>query len=196
MEDSWPQHQQGKGESERKGKEGERMSGILSTHLRDHVVAPTLSLIAEHTGARWAASSSAEMLIIGTAATETRCGHWLRQHPNGPGLGIYQMESWVHDDHWQYLERKNLLREAVLMLSASDERPHAGEMITNLAYATAMARVHYWRVPEALPDASDIKGLGEYWKRHYNSSQGAGSAERFVADFHSHARRCIDDIQR
>ncbi len=41
--------------------------------------------------------------------------------------------------------------------------------IWNLAYATAMCRVHYLRVPRPLPDAGAVRAMGEYWKRHYNT---------------------------
>ncbi len=53
-------------------------------------------------------------------------------------------------------------------------------LVTDLAYATAMCRVHYWRRPEPLPNAGDPEGMGEYWKQHYNSPLGKGTVERFA----------------
>ena len=58
---------------------------------------------------------------------------------------------------------------------------------TNLAYATAMARMLYWRKPEALPAADDIPGLAAYWKRHYNTAAGRGKP----ADFAQALERCL-----
>ena len=51
-----------------------------------------------------------------------------------------------------------------------------GELVRNLAYATAICRVRYARVPGALPAAHDIDGLAAYWKAHYNTALGKGTA--------------------
>lgn len=164
------------------------MSGILSTHLRDHVIDPTLNLIADVTGYQAIASDAAKVIMLGTAATESHCGYYLTQHPSGPALGIYQMEPDTHDWLWEYLERKPTIRDAVLLLSSHDGQPPANEMITNLAYATAMARVYYWTVPEPLPNPGDLYDMGRYWKRYYNTSEGSGRIEKFVGDFKTFAR--------
>jgi len=58
--------------------------------------------------------------------------------------------------------------------------PLEEQLIHNLAYATAIARVIYLRKPEALPAAFDIEGLAKYWKDHYNTYLGAGKVEDFV----------------
>lgn len=60
-------------------------------------------------------------------------------------------------------------------------------MTWNLRFATAMARIHYWRVPEPLPDADDIDGLARYWKQHYNAPLGHGTAEQFAENYRTHA---------
>ena len=41
-----------------------------------------------------------------------------------------------------------------------------------MGYATAVARLIYWRVPRPLPAASDLDGLAAYWKTHYNTAAG------------------------
>ena len=46
-----------------------------------------------------------------------------------------------------------------------------------------MARIHYLRVPEALPAADDVVGLAAYWKRYYNTELGAGTVEKFVESY-------------
>ena len=63
------------------------------------------------------------------------------------------------------------------------------QLVWNLAYATAMCRVHYLRVPRPLPDPGDIRAMGEYWKRHYNTPQGRGTADEFVEKFEEHVIR-------
>ena len=44
-----------------------------------------------------------------------------------------------------------------------------------------MARVHYLRVPEALPAADDIEAIASYRKNHYNALLGAGTAAQLIA---------------
>jgi len=54
---------------------------------------------------------------------------------------------------------------------------------TDLAYACAMARIHYLRVPERLPSAMDVDGLARYWKAHYNTHLGAGKPHEAVENY-------------
>jgi hypothetical protein len=61
--------------------------------------------------------------------------------------------------------------------------PDPLELISNIKYAVAMCRVHYWRRPQAMPEANNIKALGEYWKDHYNTIHGAGTVEEFINHF-------------
>ncbi len=53
-------------------------------------------------------------------------------------------------------------------------------MVGNLYFAAAMCRLRYWDVPERLPDADDVRALARYWKRWYNTEQGAGHEDDFV----------------
>ncbi|KGK17692.1 hypothetical protein [Vibrio navarrensis] len=135
-------------------------------------------------------SEAAEQLVIGTIFTESR-GVYLKQHGNGPALGIIQMEPATHDDIWlNFLKYKLPLAEKVLdsigndfFLDRANPPVDATELIANLRYAVAMCRVHYLRVPEALPPAGDIPALARYWKKHYNTHLGAGTVSDFVDKF-------------
>ena len=44
-----------------------------------------------------------------------------------------------------------------------------------------MARIHYLRVPEKLPD--NLIGYSRYWKKYYNTEQGKGTEEEFVKNY-------------
>lgn len=44
-------------------------------------------------------------------------------------------------------------------------------------YSAIAARLKYRNVPSPIPDS--VSEQGKYWKKHYNSSQGKGSAEKF-----------------
>ncbi len=156
---------------------------IVATQLRKHVVRPTLKKMQ-----MW--SESAEQLIMGTAAHESRMGTYLHQI-GGPALGIYQIEPATHHDIWEnylkYRPRTTTLIAGFSSRHNSDLRDEMTvddqELITNLAYSTAICRMIYYRVPEALPEANDIKGLAEYWKKYYNTIQGRGTVEQFEKDF-------------
>jgi hypothetical protein len=43
-----------------------------------------------------------------------------------------------------------------------------------------MCRVHYYRVPAALPPAGDLAEQAAYWKRYYNTELGRGTVEHFL----------------
>lgn len=131
-------------------------------------------------------SPSARVLLLGTAMAESRL-QYIHQIGGGPALGLYQMEPATHDDIVRnYLRYKPALSEIVEALSTSSlmviGRP-AEEMQGNLYYATAMARVHYRRVREALPAAGDAAAMARYWKQYYNTPKGAGTIEKATPVF-------------
>lgn len=130
--------------------------------LREYIVRPVLRRLGKY-------SEGAEELLMLTAATESLCGEYLHQ-VGGPALGLFQMEPATHDDIWEnYLKYKPELAAIVKQFGH-----HTRELPGNLYYATAMARIHYLRVPDALPSPMDVQGLAQYWKDHYNTHLGAG----------------------
>ena len=148
---------------------------INPKHLRDFVVRPTLKRIG-----MW--SQAAENILIGTVYQESRGGHFLHQLQGGPALGIYQIEPATHNDVWDnYLHYRDTLEKKVSTLAAAGALDE--QLIVNLAYATAIARIIYYRIPKALPPANDIHALAKYWKAHYNTEQGKGTVEEFVKNF-------------
>jgi hypothetical protein len=143
--------------------------------LRDDVVRPVLTALNAH-------SAAAEVLLLGTAAQESHVTY-LRQLGGGPALGIYQMEPATHDDIWDnYLSYRSSVADGVSSYLAPNQ-PRHDQLIWNLAYATAMCRMHYRRVPASLPAANDVAGLAAYWKAHYNTPLGAGTEEEFIENF-------------
>lgn len=126
-------------------------------------------------------SKAAENLMVGTALQESGLTY-LRQVGGGPALGVFQMEPKTHDDIW----KNYLMFRAKILLRVNDYKnlsPSENMLIGNLNYATAMARVHYYRRSEPLPDADDIESLGEYWKYFYNTPAGAGTVEEFIENY-------------
>ena len=146
-----------------------------TSHLREYVIRPTL----EYLGL-W--SESAENLLLGTAAQESHMGKYLVQL-GGPALGIYQIEPATHTDVYEsYLKYKQELKnkvESLLTTALFKEQ----NLIFNLAYSSAICRVIYYRKPASLPDADDVEGLAQYWKKHYNTVLGAGTVGEFIANY-------------
>jgi len=140
---------------------------IYPLHLRQYVIRPVL----QHLGLP--CPDVAEELLILTAAQESRCGYFLHQ-VRGPALGIYQMEPATHADIRRYLSHNPDLKSRVDSFSVTGE---PGELVWNLSYATAMTRVMYYRVREALPSPGDVRGLAQYWKSHYNTFLGSGQVD-------------------
>ncbi len=142
--------------------------------FREYIIRPSLTVID-------ALTDASEELVLGTALQESRL-IYIKQIGGGPAVGVFQMEPATHDDIWEnYLAYQDELSQKVLTLAAPNggNPPGANEMIGNLWYACAMCRVHYRRVSDPLPQAGDVPGMASYWKEHYNTYLGAGTAEEY-----------------
>lgn len=138
--------------------------------FKNLVVAPTLSLLPI------GGLKTAVNLVTGTALVESRLTY-LRQVPNGPALGVFQMEFATYTDIWKnFLAYRKPLAEVVKGLRVAG-LTESENLIMNLAYAAAMCRVHYLRSSDPMPDADDALGMAKLWKKHYNTIHGAGKVE-------------------
>lgn len=145
---------------------------IDAKQLRELIIRPTLKEMG-----MW--SESAENLLMGTAAQESMMGRYIKQRGKGPALGIYQCEPATHDDVVRWSRAKGLL-------DFDSCRPD--RLVHDLKYATMIARLHYYRVPKALPAADDIDGLSNYWKTYYNTRLGKGKSEEFVRNYENYVK--------
>jgi hypothetical protein len=156
---------------------------IDALQLRHEIIRPVL----KHLDPVIPYSMAAENLLMGTCAQESRMGQWLVQLDHGPAKGIFQMETNTENDIWyNYIKYRNDLSREVSELCAlpkGDRDPLIDEMSGNLYYAAAMCRVHYYRVPMALPDADNVEELAHYWKLYYNTPEGKGTVEEFVKNY-------------
>ena len=156
--------------------------GMHPQQLLEYIIRPTLKKLGH-----W--SESAEQLLLATAAHESHCGEYVQQI-NGPALGIYQCEPATHRDIWiNYLacREDGLIRKVGQFATPYFGIPHDRELITNLAYATAMCRVHYLRVSEPLPKPGDIEGMAEYWGKYYQTQNDPAKKRQFVANWNRYA---------
>ncbi|ATU72690.1 hypothetical protein SXCC_04815 [Gluconacetobacter sp. SXCC-1] len=145
--------------------------GLDLSDLKVRVIAPTLTLIGM-------GGPAAVNLMAGTALAESGCRR-LVQDGGGPALGLWQMEPFTHDDIWTTFLPNGRMGALVtkLLSTRGNWPPAAGQMVGNAFYACAMARLKYYRAPDALPAANDAAGLCGLWKRIYNTSLGAGAAD-------------------
>ena len=130
-------------------------------------------------------SLAAVQLLLGTSAQESRLGTYLAQI-NGPALGVFQMEPATETDIWfNFISYRHGLANAV-ELTTHVVGPSSLDLRGNLPYQIAMARLHYYRVPDPLPEAGDIESMAMYWKRHYNTFLGRGTTDEFVSNYRRH----------
>ncbi len=147
-------------------------------HLRTYIVRPALVEIGLH-------SDAAEDLVMGTAAQESHL-KWVKQHGDGPALGLFQMEPNTYHDIWSnYLLFNGALAQTIRNAVESNtiDVPHSTRLMWDFRFAAIMCRIHYRRRPEALPAHGDVEAYAAYWKEHYNTHLGAGTEEEFVTNW-------------
>jgi hypothetical protein len=114
-------------------------------------------------------------LMLGTALVESNL-IYVKQIGGGPGRSFYQVETNTRKDIYNnYLKYRPHLEELVEFYRGAMPRDKA--MLYNPFYSTAVARIHYWRVREALP-AWDAVEMAKYHKKHYNTELGATDIEK------------------
>lgn len=157
-----------------------------SKQLMDFIIKPTLT----HIGF---CGRSDAVIISGTIAQESGCGEYIRQlgydvdSKNG-AFGITQMELFTHDSLWaDFLDYREDLAAKVYGLKIYT-LTDAENLMGNLPYAVAMARIKYLTIKEPLPNANDIKGMANYWKRFYNSPKGKGTEQEFVDNYNRYVK--------
>ena len=155
---------------------------MRAQQFRVHVVRPTLQHLA-----LW--SPAAEILVLGTALHESAGLTFLDQITGpgdvtlGPAFGLYQIEPKTHDDLFEHtLAFHTGRREALMQLAGAWPSRHL-QLVTNLGYATAVARLLFWRAKPPLPAADDLEGLAVYWKTFFNTAAGKGTVDEWLLHY-------------
>lgn len=142
--------------------------------LLDNIIVPTL----EYMGGNYN-SKSAQMLLLATAAVESKCGYYIKQI-NGPALGVWQMEPATHDDIWSECDALYKdLGQMVSKLTMGGVETNSESLVFLPMYACAMARLKYSMDKEPLPIDSDKVAIYEYYKRIYNTEHGSSTFFKF-----------------
>lgn len=156
---------------------------IRINQLRQYVIRPALHKLKLY-------SEAAEELLVGTALQETLAGTYLEQLGKGiQARGLYQMEenTFYRLCGWYKQHRPDYLSKIIKTLGYN-ELPHIDRLITDLEFATMMARLLYYHINSPLPAATDIDGLASYWKRYYNTIHGRGKVSEFIEKYNRYAK--------
>lgn len=138
------------------------------------------------------AKVSEVQLLLGTAAVESNFVY-RRQIGGGPAVGLWQMETDTARDIFDNYLRYRYLRYCDVMglrcanWDKSFRLPRRWwlwwVLQRNDRFACGMARVHYLRVPAAIPDT--VEEQAQYWKEFYNTSAGAGTVDKYMTAWRS-----------
>jgi len=146
------------------------------SQFRSLIIEPVLSKLQVY-------SKEAEEVLVFTCAAESLGGHYLAQ-VKGPALGIYQMEPNTYTDIWiNYIRARNQLATLLAMHYGCNKIPEVERLIYDLHFATAMARIHYLRVTGKLPAITDVEGIWEYYKKHYNTEKGKAKKDESIKKY-------------
>ena len=124
-------------------------------------------------------SEDARSLIYKTGKAESGY-RTLQQYGGGPALGFFQMEPNTALDIWNnYVMYRPKYRDKLYALGFDDGTLEFC-LLSNIGLQAAFCRLHYRRVPSALPKSDDLQSQAGYWKKYYNSSLGKGTIKHFM----------------
>lgn len=151
-----------------------KVNKMQAQQLLDCIIKPTL----KYMGGNYD-SKNARMLLLATAAIESKCGYYIKQI-NGPALGIWQMEPETYKDIWAECDalHRTEFYNLICDLGVRATDGHNG-LIESPMYACAMARLKYSMDIAPLPDCDNIRAVFDYYKRIYNTPAGASTYEKF-----------------
>lgn len=149
---------------------------IEPKQLRDYVMVPLVHLLTP-----WNEVQAVE-LLMGTCMQESECGKYLHQTDGGPALGIMQMEPDTERLVWKWVQSTPFKDAVTPLVMPGLDRTQ--QLVGNLYYSVAMARMLYASIPTSLPAAGDINGQAAYYKQHYNSPLGAATVQQYVDNWH------------
>lgn len=127
-------------------------------------------------------ASKAIPLMVGTACAETHFGT-LRDRHIQQGRGVYQLDEVRFKDIRQYMLFQRPEFNVMCINEFGIDIQYVGYGIAidySPLLSTILCRIGYYMKPEALPAAGDTKGQAAYYKKHWNSSLGKSSTEKYL----------------
>ena len=139
----------------------------------DLLLAPALKAIDMY-------SADAMHLMLRTALVESRLTH-IKQIPNGPALGLFQIEWDTYLDVCRYLSDRPSLRFAILDYTERLVLPkNPTSLIADISLNILIARIKYWMQPEPLPSHKDFISQANYYERYYNGNVYVEKTQEFI----------------
>lgn len=132
-------------------------------------------------------SLDAMYLMMATAMMESKLTH-LKQLPEGPAIGLFQIEPATYFDVIRYLVEVNRYHgdKVLHYLNRGSFPADPLFLASDLALSVLIARYKYWMITEPIPSYKDTPGQAAYYKRYYNTAEGAASIESF--------EKCAQDL--
>lgn len=157
---------------------------MINTSQFIRVVDTTLKKYEELGGARY--SEAARNLLVMVAAHESKLGTFLFQVGGGPALGVYQHEpASICDLYKEFISKNRTLDFAVSKFTPSRRSLTTDDfyelVVTDLRYATVLARAHFQRYREPLP--SEPYDLAVYAKKYWNTEAGKASINDYLTAY-------------
>jgi hypothetical protein len=146
--------------------------------IRDHIEGTLKGL-----GSKFASDDAIE-LVLTTGIVES--GYRYIRQISGPARGFWQVEpATAHDNVVSYLKyRKRLLPKCAKVTNTpmeiwddSNMEVWSDVLESNISAGIVHCRLKYWRSPGPIPSNTD--GMAKYWKKNYNTEQGAGTLRHF-----------------
>jgi len=124
-------------------------------------------------------SEDARSLIYRTGKAESGY-RTLQQYGGGPALGFFQVEPNTAIDIWDnYVMFRPKYRDKLYTLGFDDGTLEFC-LLSNIGLQVVFCRLHYRRVPSALPSKDNLEAQAKYWKKYYNSHLGKGTIHHFM----------------
>lgn len=162
--------------------------GIFALDLKEAVINPTLNQLKQWTPAT-------EALLLGTASIMSNLGDRLYSGQQVKLFGLYRIDQNTHRNIWdQHLAFNSDLASSIRGLASQRtflENPEQ-ELITNLAYATAIAWATYDASAAEFPsDANNFLALATFWFDHYPHNQADSQRDNAINEFVSGMKAMI-----
>jgi hypothetical protein len=124
-------------------------------------------------------------ILMGTWATESEGGKYVKQLNGGPARGIFQCEKPTFID---IINRCRLVHRSILAQTANFSEsisPNDFRLLEfNHKLAVQVARLKYYLSPGTIP--LDLEGQAHYYKQYYNTPLGAATVEGYIRKYHQY----------
>lgn len=141
------------------------------------IVSDTLDVLQQRVGPDYHLDTeAAQVLLQMIAAHESGGLQYTYQLQGGPARGFFQMELATELDIWDnYLAYRPHLKQAVVPFGTP-----ADDLAGNIPYQVVLARVHLYRVPQALPPAVKPGDVAVYAKKYWNTYAGSATSQDYL----------------